>query len=685
MAENKPWSPPEASKVKTMWNECVDDMLDMRRNYWLNTSYFHGDQWVGWNDSNATVTLMDFADVNDSKYRATVNKFKPRVMSLLARLLRTPLGFEPRPESVDAGAIRKARLEKNVLEAKHHRDDWELIRRDNLQNVILGGIGAICIEPSWEFETEPVIDPMTGETFYMPERPSIKLTTLSAVEFGIEPGTRTARDARWWIRCTTLTPSQARERYKLDYDPQPDSDSGMTPMQRSLVANRHNHSAQNKACMVYIYYERPAAQSPGCVVHVINGRIVEQTDWPFDFKDRLNLRTFVQTPMSGTWKGDTICNDARQLQKNYNRAYTSINAHIGKTDNARMLIPMGSLLEGEDELTGEAGELVRYDPSAGGEPHWMNAPQVPRWLREHIGSLEAEMDDLFSTHAVSRGQAPGDRNSGLALSILAEKDETPLGLMAGDQQRGWQELAEMVLMTERHLLEQQRQAGNDMEVTAVIPQPHDDSPVEVRYRAEDLTESPMVHVPLDAVMPRSQVAVQDMMLKLGQQFPQMFQSLNSQQMAQVLQVPDPYAFAYIADPQRSLAAWENGRMTAGADDHEIEIAQWHDHAKHIEEHNAIRASASYREAAPDVRQYIDLHVQAHETLMAQMAAPPQQPGGQPPADPNMPPPGMDPAQQQMPPQQAQMDPQMMQMMQQLDPQGQAAMSGGPQPQGGPFQ
>ena len=58
-------------------------------------------------------------------------------------------------------------------------------------------------------------------------------------------------------------------------------------------------------------------------------------------------------------------------------------------------------------------------------------------------------------------------------------------------------------------------------------------------------------------------------------------------------------------------------MVVGAGDEEVEIAEWHDHAKHIPEHNALRASAAYRNATPERKQYIDLHVQAHEQLQQQ--------------------------------------------------------------------
>lgn len=640
--KQKEWTPPGAAAIKQMWQECVDDMLEQRRNYWLNYSYFHGDQWIGWNDSSATVDVVPFSDTSDAKYRVTVNKVKPHTTAMIARLVRTPLGFEPRPAGVDSGALRTARIERQVLEAKHHRDDWELTRAELVQSTILGGVAAVCLEPSWEYDTEPITDMQTGETFYMPKRPAIKLTSLSAVEFGIEPGTRSARDAYWWIRLTTLTPRQARKRYKLDHDPSPDADTSATPMQRQLISARSpgRHASRTHACAVYVYYERPSEDSPGCVVHVIGGNVVEQSPWPFPFTDRLNLRTFVQTRMDGTWKGDTVFNDARQLQRTYNLVCTSINRHIGKADNARILMPIGSVLEGDDELTGEAAEIIRYDPSAGAQPSWMQAPQIPRWLREQKDDIEMELDELFSRHGVSRGIAPGDRNSGSALALLAEKDETPLGLFVGDQQRGWQAIAEMVLMTERHLMQMASQKLakanlGELAVTDVLSQDGQEAAEQIEYRASDLSELPQVHVPIETVMPRSQAAVQDQMVRLAGVFPQMFANLEPANIANILQVPDQSAFAYVPDPQVALAEWENGRMAAGVDDDEVEVADWHDHDKHVTRHNALRASARYREAPVDVRNYIDLHIEAHaklaqQQMMAQMqqeaamAAPGQQ-------------------------------------------------------------
>lgn len=648
------WSPPDAAGVKRLWGEMEDENRGIVREYRLNYSYFRGDQWIRWNKHSSIAELLAPSDDSDDPNDwATVNKLKPRVLSLIARACKTPLAWEVRPEGVDQEAVRKAQLNRQVLEVTAHRHGWENVRYDAVQNTVLGAVSAICVEPDWEWKNDDFEITETGARVRLPERPAVKLTALAIDEFGVEPGTRKIEDASFWIRRTTLTPRQAKRHYKLAKEPSPDAEAQAdTPMQRELASQRRGgggNTGRNNACLVYVYYERPnPGVSPGCVVHVVGGEVVKQDAWPFPFDDRLNLAIFPFIPLSSTWKGDTILNDARQLQRYINRAYTSVNKHIGRADNARLIMPYGAVPGGDDdEFTGDVGEIVRVDDSGGQGPRWMQAPEIPRWLREHIDRCSGELDDLFSTHSVSRGEAPGDRNSGTALAILAEKDDTPLGPFATSQQRGWQQVAEMVLETMRSLMEsvdtataQANPAAQPMRVSDVqMKQDNDEAPTPVEWGAKDLCDDPIVQVPLDVVYPRNSVALMDQLVRLGGVFPQMFQNVDLGSLARLLSLPEPDSFGSLSDLAKQEAEWENQRIFAGADDTEVLPQSWQDHTKHIASHNEARMSASYRTADPSVRQHMDLHIEAHTKLVADQAmqnATPAAPGvtatvpGQPP-------------------------------------------------------
>jgi hypothetical protein len=82
---------------------------------------------------------------------------------------------------------------------------------------------------------------------------------------------------------------------------------------------------------------------------------------------------------------------------------------------------------------------------------------VQRWLSDAASTLAAELDDIMHTHATSRGEISGDRNSGLASAQVSEQDDSPLGVMSRDQAQGWGRVASMVLkLYEQNAIEQRQ-------------------------------------------------------------------------------------------------------------------------------------------------------------------------------------------------------------------------------------
>jgi hypothetical protein len=356
--------------------------------------------------------------------------------------------------------------------------------------------------------------------------------------------------------------------------------------------------------MVYVYYERPTPTTPGCIVHVVNNKIVLQEDgWPFPFP-HLNVALFRQKKIPNTWVGHTLCTPARDVQYAYNRARSTIMEHMRKAANARLMIPAGSI-DDADIITVDPGDTLEYNAELG-EPHWQTAPDVPRWISNEAAALEMELDDIFHTHSVSRGQAPGDRNSGLALSLLAEKDDTPLGPMARDQAKGWAVIAQMTLMLYRMNAE-----ASGMRRKATIINEHG-QPLDISWGAQDIDEKPKVVVPLDATSPRSKLATQSVITALADRFPQAFQNIDPLALAKMLDLPDPKGYLAQVDPDASKAQWENGLLMQGVP---VVPEDFDLHDVHINIHNRERKSPAYELADPAVKEIIDLHVMAHQRML----------------------------------------------------------------------
>jgi len=594
------WSPPDPAKVLNLWRDADSYLVKERRDYWLNGSYYLGQQWIWWDSTRTLVQELDYRTEAEKDSRITVDKYGPRLSSLLARMMRSELVFEVQPQGTDDASMRKQRLQEQLLIAEQHERDWELTRETALLQAFFGGAAAICVDWDPEMGDDFYVDMQTGVA--IPDG-GVRLTPLGINEFTLEPGTQDPADARWWIRATSLPPAQVKERYNLDWMPSPDAEAVLTSRARSILMRRPGNQSP-QTTMVYVYYERPTPTTPGCIVHVVNNKIVLQEDgWPFPFP-HLNVALFRQKKIPNTWVGHTLCTPARDVQYAYNRARSTIMEHMRKAANARLMIPAGSI-DDADIITVDPGDTLEYNAELG-EPHWQTAPDVPRWISNEAAALEMELDDIFHTHSVSRGQAPGDRNSGLALSLLAEKDDTPLGPMARDQAKGWAVIAQMTLMLYRMNAE-----ASGMRRKATIINEHG-QPLDISWGAQDIDEKPKVVVPLDATSPRSKLATQSVITALADRFPQAFQNIDPLALAKMLDLPDPKGYLAQVDPDASKAQWENGLLMQGVP---VVPEDFDLHDVHINIHNRERKSPAYELADPAVKEIIDLHVMAHQRML----------------------------------------------------------------------
>lgn len=601
----KPWAPPEAAKIVDLWQLSDQYLVKERRDYWMNASYYASHQWIWWDFTRNIVQELDYANEAERGSRITVDKYGPRTRSLLARLTRSELIWEVQPSGMDDSSMRRQSLQEHLLMGEQRHNHWEDIREMALLQTLFGGAAAVAVDWDPDKGEEYLLDPMSQISVPVG---GIRLTPLGINEFSLEPGSQNVHDARWWIRCTSLPPEQVQERYGLEEPPKADAEAMLSSRHRSILLRRPG-GAPPKTTLVYIYYERPTSRGPGCVVHVVNGKVVLQEDeWPFPFK-HLNLSLFRQNKIPNSWVGHTLLTPARDVQYAYNRARSTILEHMRKAANARLMVPVGSV-DDADAITIDPADIMEYNSEIG-EPHWQTAPEVPRWISNEAQFLEAELDDIFHTHQTTRGEAPGDRNSGLALSLLAEKDDTPLGPMAKDQSYGWGKIAEMTLKLYRMNAESNNITRKVMLLT------EQGVPHEISWTAKDIDEQPVVIVPMDATMPRSKIATQSMITNLAQQFPLVFQNIDARSISKMLDLPDPKQFLSRMDPDIAKAEWENGLLMQGVP---VVPEDFDVHDAHIQVHNTQRKSPAYELADPQIKQMLDMHVMAHMQYLANETA-----------------------------------------------------------------
>lgn len=594
--------------IAAKWQKVDAALREERRNYWLNYSFFEGLQWVMWNSTQQSVAEFPRRK-DDDRVRITANRIQPNLINLVARFVRRELGFECPPSSADDSIVSGARLGEHLLRAWHHDQNISRLRVEEIIGLFLGGTSGVCMEWDPQAGEELAYDRETGKVVGTGD---LRASVMSIAEFGLEPGAADEYEANWWIRGQALPPGVAREIYGLDHEPEATSTSGSGPLSKKLWGVKGS-GTNVELCNVFTYYEKPNRARPeGHHVVVVGQEPVVDRAWPFPWKHRLNVYPFKQTQMPGRWFGHTIVTDAIPLQAAYNHFLSLMHEHLKTTAVARLAVPVEANVD-LDALSDRAGEPLSYDGSSSHMPQWLNPPQMQRWIVEHGNNLETKIDDLMYVHDISRGQAPGDRNSGLALSVLGEKDETPMALMSQDQSNGWSWVGSMCLqLLERHAIEPRH---------AVVMK--DGMPVEREWTGLQLRGQTRCVVPLESVLPYSRAAMQAWLLDLFTQVPAAVPQ-DITQIAKLLELPSIDAFDQMVNADVAEAWKENAQMASGeipwigAPHDRPKPSLWEDHAVHIAEHNRMRKSAEYLHAEnPDVRRIVDAHIKAHEQLALQ--------------------------------------------------------------------
>lgn len=586
-----------AGKIRSLYEASNKSIARELREFEIAKSFLANEQWVSWNRTTNSVASVP-RDPN--RVRRTNNRLTPSTRTIMAKLLRRALVFEVPPMGSDDATIQGARTAAAVLHHTHSEHKWEQLREEQILGAWQGGTGLLAVDWDPQAGTGLGVNPETGKEFGTGD---IVCSALSIAEVATVPGTRDIERARWWIRAVALPPEEVRDRYGLNALPQADVQGAVSPLKFS---GENTDEVKANLTLVLHYYERPFGKQPGQVAVMVGDKLIDgPKPWPFKFKDRLNVVALRDIFVLTRWTGDAILWTAIPQQTGLNLSESSIAEHMKLAANARIAVPAGSI-DDLDQFTDEVAEVFEYVPVGGQKPDWMSPPQMPAWWQQEPERLSRDIDDVLGVHDISRGEAPSGVDSGVALSLLAEQDDTPVGKFARASSEAWGRYASLVLS----IYEQKVTGGDQREARIDVPgQP----PETRRWSGEAFKGQTTAVVPFDAVSPMSRTA----QFSRAKTLWDMKIISDPKQFARLAEMPGADDFTEGLDPDVAKARRENHALSLG----EVLIpAPFDHHATHIAEHNRFRKSPRYEELTDDGRLLIDLHVAGHAAIEAEEKA-----------------------------------------------------------------
>lgn len=564
------------TSVRERYKTALKEIQSAVTNYWLNYAFLMGQQWTFYNRASNRV---DVYQEGDDRIRPRMNRMRSNFRTIVGVATQRALSFEVMPQGADDHSVQAARLSERLLKDLHLEHNWESLREDFCIATFKGGTAAISVD--WDEDQETTVEEV-----------------LPINSFVVQPGVKDAETAVWWIKAQLLPPSEVKAMFELSALPPADGKSGESPIQEQLIGS-DGGGRQVEQTLVLTYYERPNKVNPkGKFCVEVDGRIVQEGPWPFPFKHRLNLVIATETAREDKWWGDTFLNDCRPVQVAYNLAWANLLEHMADAGASKLLIPQ-SAMKIMEIMTDIPGEYIPY-PDGTEKPGYLQPPQLASWLIEQPGMLALILDDLMGVHDVSRGTAPANIESGYGLSILAEKDSTPVGRFIKETAHAFSRLASMVLAVHEQEVRKKR--------TSIIRS--EGGPIRFEWTGKDIAGQTKAVVPEDAIMPRSRAALQAFADKALQM--KMVQTVD--QYARLAELPGQEDIVKAVLPAVAKAQRENSKMANGE---VILPAVFDAHGDHIRIHNDFRMTEVYELLPPSLQQMIDQHVQAHETLAAE--------------------------------------------------------------------
>lgn len=591
----------QAANVRTLYRTAARSLQAEVRDYWLNHSFLHGYQWLYWSESSGR---LDELPGDPDRVQATVNRLWPNTRTIISTLMQRKLQFEVPPSAADDSHVRGARLAETIATSVCHDHRWEELRENMLYAVWKGGTAALCVD--WDEEAEDVTldnntqgDPLGKGSTYEEH--------LNITQFVVEPGVRYPEEARYWIKAVALPPEEVKDQFGLEDLPPADATAALAPFHRKMMGlDRLSDAETVRLTLVLTYYERPNPSEPeGKVCVVVDNQMVYEGEWPFPFTDRLNLVIVRETLRENRWTGDTVLSAARPLQTLLNMSWSSVAEHMKLAGNARLMVPYSSV-EMMEQLTDLPGELVPYNDSLSVKPSYLSPPQMPGWWIQQPTQLASEIDDIMGVHDVSRGRAPRNIESGFGLTILAEKDATPIGRLTKETAEAFGRLMSMTLAIyedKTKSLKVSRQA------TVRIP---GNAPMDVQWNGKDLRGQTTAIVPEQVIMPRSRAAAMEFAKDMLQTYGP--EEINPATFIALAELPNGRALLNVTSPDIDRARRENAHFGLGRQSIPY---PWDNHETHIAEHNKFRKTVDFEMLSLEEQEIIEEHIKAHETLAAE--------------------------------------------------------------------
>lgn len=615
--------------VKQEYAKCKSSTSGHRNQWYLNLSFYKGDQYVALLNNSVMKTRAPMRAV-----RMVINRVRPMIRTELSKMVAQDPTSEVIPSSTD---------DEDMLAAEVGNSVWDTMKREGkLKEKYLDtafwqstcGIGYI-------------------KTYWDKEKEDICYSALSPFHVLVpELLTRDIEDQPYVLNVFTKPLAWVKQVYgnviPKDHKASVISTNEIMETQYMSVKGG-DRKAEPESCLFIEAWIKPGTFEglpQGGMVTLVDDFIIQASMEGLPYAHGEYPFTKFEGIPSGSYYPTSAIEDFIPLQMEYNRNRSQRVEHRNIVSRPQYMAPKGAI--DVSKWQNRPGQVLEYNLGMG-KPEALQQPQMPSTVIQEGDELLRDMEDISGQHQVSKGKGQAGVTSGTAISFLQEADNSFMSTVFFSIERGFEKIA-------KQSLEMAVQFWDAPRIVKIVGR---DGSFSVKsLMGADLKNGTDIHIETGSSLPDSKAArnamIMDMinrgilppqdglqMLNLPN-FKAFYERINADRNAQLrenqkMREMDPQEIInvndeaeqmkqqmyaeYNIDPAMAQQSPIGGQIDALFEQPIVPVNDWDDHKAHIETIELFMKSQGFEALDPAIKEQFARHRQAHkdkdyETQMA---------------------------------------------------------------------
>ena len=415
----------------------------------LNMNFFFGNQYCYISNNN------EISDIEKRYFwenREVYNHIAPIIEARLSKLGKINPSFSVKSNSIPGQKTQSSVLENTILQSAITNNNFkELISSATYWSEITG---TSFYKISWENDIGDIIVKDETKTI---KNGDVKISVCSPFEiYPDSNGAENIEDCESIIEVRSLPVKLVNEKYKTNFI---GGDIDLFELGNksflSGISGRSNitkviHSKKHNQALVVERYEKPSPSNPnGKLTIICENKLIYDGELPYILGN--NSRTFpfvkqISSRQIGCFWGASVIERCIPIQRSYNAIKNKKHEFIERLAGGVLSVEDGSVDVDNLEEEGLAPGKILIYRNGSTPPKFIDVNEIPKELEDEEEKLIEELSRVSSVSEVmSSSNVPGNLNSGSALSMLINQDNSRLSLTAENIRQAITKVAKFIL------------------------------------------------------------------------------------------------------------------------------------------------------------------------------------------------------------------------------------------------